>query len=106
MTQPTKYPPSTHQVTAKQPSSTSEVPQEFDRSSVEVRNLLKVLVGEKSRQELQEALELKDRGHFRENYIDPAIENGFIRLKYPDNPKHPKQRYLITERGQELKNQL
>ena len=86
----TKYPPSSLQAPTKYPPSSDEVPKEYQSSSVEVRNLIKVLVGEKSRQELQDALELKDRGHFRENYIDPALANGFIQLKYPENPKHPK----------------
>jgi len=94
------------QVPTKQPSSTHQVPTKQPSSSVEVRNLLKVLVGEKSRQELQDALELKDRRNFRENYIDPAIENGLIELKYPDSPNHPKQRYLLTDKGQELLNSL
>lgn len=101
-----KHPSSTHQAPTKHPPSAQEFAQEFFRSSVEVRNLLKVLVGEKSRKELQDALGLKDRGHFRANYIDPALENGYIRIKYPENPKHPKQRYLITDKGQELKNTL
>lgn len=102
----TKHPPSTHQVSTKHPPSTDEVPQEYRRSTVEVRNLLKVLVGEKSRQELQEALELKDRRNFRENYIEPALQDELIQMKYPDSPNHPKQRYLLTEKGEKILKQL
>ncbi len=103
---PTKQSSSTHQVPTKYPPSSDEVPKEYHSSFVEVRNLLKVLVGEKSRQELQDALELKDRRNFRENYINPAIERNFIELKYPDSPNHPKQRYLLTEKGRELLKSL
>lgn len=82
--------------------STDQVPIKYKPIPIEIRNLVKVAAGEKSRKELQQALELKHKGNFRENYIDPAIESGFIELKYPDSPNHPKQRYLLTEKGQEL----
>lgn len=62
--------------------------------------------GEMSRKEIQEALELKHAGNFRENYLDPAMEIGLLELKYPDNPNHPKQRYLLTERGMVIKEQV
>lgn len=59
-----------------------------------------------SRKEIQEALELKHAGNFRENYLDPAMEIGLLELKYPDSPNHPKQKYLLTEKGTEIKKQL
>jgi len=61
-----------------------------------------VLNGERSRQELQNDLGLKDRRNFRENYLDPALENELIQLKYPDSPNHPKQKYMLTEKGSEM----
>ena len=103
---PTKYPLSTHQVPIKYPSSTHQVPIKYRSTSVEVRNLLKVLEGEMSRQEIQEELELKDRVNFKQNYLDPALEIGVIELKYPDNPNHPRQKYLVTEKGKEIRNIL
>lgn len=93
------YRPSTHQAPTKHPPSTHQVPQEFRSTSVEVRNLLKILKGEMSRIELQEELSLKDRRNFRENYLEPALAESLIRMKYPDSPNHPKQRYIITEKG-------
>ena len=100
------YRPSTNQVPTKLRRSSVEVPQEFRRSSVEVKNLLKVLEGEMSRKEIQEALELKHAGNFRENYLEPALAEAVIEMKYPDSPNHPKQRYLLTEKGNEIKKQL
>jgi hypothetical protein len=67
--------------------------------------LIKVVIGEKSRKELQEALELKHRGNFRENYLEPALDGGYIRLKFPASPNHPQQRYLLTEKGQDALSQ-
>ena len=51
-------------------------------------------------------IELKHRPTFMENYLNPAIENGFVRLLYPDSPRHPRQKYLLTVKGMMLLNQL
>lgn len=101
---PPKYPPSTPQVPTKYPPSTVEVPQELSSSTVEVQSLINVLEGEMSRKEIQEKLKLSDKVNFRINYLDPALEAGLIQMKYPDSPNHPKQKYLLTELGGELKN--
>lgn len=33
------------------------------------------------------------------NYLTPAIQNGFVTPLYPNNPKHPRQKYLLTVKG-------
>ena len=99
------YRPSTDQAPIKYPSSTHQVPTKYPSSlAMEIRNLLKVIVGEMSRQEIQDELGLKDRRNFRENYLDPAIAEGIIEMKHPNSPNHPKQKYLLTEKGTEIKN--
>ena len=100
------YRASSKQVPPKYPLSSVVLPQEFRRSSVEVRNLLKVMEGEMSRKEIQQALELKHEGNFRENYLEPALADAVIEMKYPDSPNHPKQKYLVTEKGKEIRNIL
>ena len=84
--------------------STDQVPEEFRTTSIEVKNLIKVVDGEMSRKDIQDALELRHAGNFRDNYLDPAIAEGIIEMKYPGNPNHPKQKYLLTEKGTEIKN--
>jgi ATP-dependent DNA helicase RecG len=59
-----------------------------------------------SRKEIQQTLELKHEGNFRENYLELEIEIGVIEFKYPDSPNHPRQKYLVTEKGSEIKKQL
>ncbi len=44
-------------------------------------------------------MELKHRPTFIINYLTPSIQNGFVSLLYPDNPKHPRQKYLLTVKG-------
>ena len=42
---------------------------------------------------------LKDRKNFMDYHLSPAIEEGFVRMKYPDSPRHPRQKYLLTDKG-------
>lgn len=87
-------------------SSIDQVPTNLCSTSVEVRNLVKVLKSEMSRAEIQEILGLKDPKNFRENYLEPALADAVIEMKYPDSPNHPKQKYLVTEKGSEIRNIL
>ena len=69
--------------------------------------LVQVMRGEKlSIKEIMSKIELKHRPTFMENYLNPAIKNGFVRLLYPDSPRHPRQKYLLTVKGMMLLNQL
>ena len=45
---------------------------------------------------------LKDRVNFLYKYLTPALEEGLVSMKYPDNPKHPKQKYMLTEKGRKI----
>jgi ATP-dependent DNA helicase RecG len=49
---------------------------------------------------------LKHRPNFIEYHLNPAIKDGYVRLLYPDSPRHPRQRYLLTMKGQMLYQEL
>ncbi|MBO7367097.1 MAG: hypothetical protein J6U24_00655 [Paludibacteraceae bacterium] len=49
---------------------------------------------------------LKHRPNFIENHLNPAITEGYVRLLYPDKPRHPRQKYLLTVKGLALYNEL
>ncbi len=55
---------------------------------------------------LMEKVGLKHRPTFIENYINPAVETGILKILYPDKPNHPKQKYLLTAKGLALYNDL
>jgi Fic family protein len=48
---------------------------------------------------LMKALDLSHKPTFRENYLDPALEGGWIERTQPDSPRSPTQRYRLTEKG-------
>ncbi len=47
-------------------------------------------------------MELKDRENFLGNYLNPSMEAGLVEPLYPNQPKHPKQKYRLTEQGKVL----
>lgn len=53
--------------------------------------------------QLMEICGKKNRKRFRENYILPALQNGFIERKYPETPNHPHQQYRLSEQAMEWK---
>ena len=55
---------------------------------------------------LIEKVGLKHRPTFIENYINPAVETGILKILYPDKPNHPRQKYLLTAKGLALYNDL
>jgi predicted HTH transcriptional regulator len=81
-------------------------PQANDNFSEPIRRVLLVLNSELKRAELQEILGLKDRANFIANYLNPALELGCIEMTIPEIPTHQEQRYRLTSKGFEMKNQL
>ena len=53
-----------------------------------------------------ESLDLRHSGNFRDNYLNPAIKEGYIEMTIPDKPKSIKQKYQLTHKGIELKNRI
>ena len=72
-----------------------------------IRNLV-IVVGNSqcSIKEMLEGVGLKDRKNFLEYHLTPAISEGYVRLLYPDKPRHPRQKYLLTVKGLALYNEL
>ncbi|WP_455505430.1 ATP-binding protein [Coprobacter sp.] len=50
---------------------------------------------------MADVCDIKDLKYFRESYITPALEEGLIERLYPNQPKHPKQQYRLTEMAKE-----
>ena len=63
-------------------------------------------------EELKHATELAtkhatiSRQYFSKAYIRPAFNIGLIAMLFPDNQRHPKQKYYLTERGKEVLESL
>jgi ATP-dependent DNA helicase RecG len=68
----------------------------------QVMQVLQGIQGEMTRGELMAKLELKDRMHFSQAYLQPALEEGVIEMTIPDKPKSRLQKYRLTSKGREM----
>lgn len=68
---------------------------------------LLVVIGENlfSAKEIMERIGLKDKKNILETYLYPAIELKLVEPLYPENPKHPRQKYRLTDKGKKLQKQ-
>ena len=72
-----------------------------------IRNLVKFIGNNQcSIKDILEGVGLKDRKNFLEYHLVPAISEGYVCLLYPDKPRHPRQKYLLTLKGQILFQEL
>ena len=49
--------------------------------------------------EMLVAVGLKDRPNFLEYSLSPAMNEGYVRMLYPDSPRHPRHKYLLIVKG-------
>jgi len=55
---------------------------------------------------MMEAMGLKGRDNFLNLYLKPATSGGYVRLLYPDSPRHSRQKYLLTVKGLALYKEI
>ena len=108
---PNKYRTSTAQVPHKYHTSTAQAPNKYHTSTPQVPNkwctdnpniiaIVKAIGNEECQvKTIMERMGLKNRHSFLDVYLTPAITEGYVRMLYPDSPRHPRQRYLLTVKG-------
>lgn len=91
----------------KHPTSTPQVQDKIHTEDPNIRMLIHV-VGEQelSVKEIMEGLGLKDRKNVLNLYLNPALTADYMRLLFPQSPRHPRQKYLLTVKGLALYNEL
>ena len=90
----------------KYPTSTPQVQDKLHTDNPNIFRLVQV-VGEQelSVKEIMGGIGLKDRKNVLKLYLNPAIAEGYVRLLYPQSPRHPRQKYLLTVKGLALLNE-
>ena len=80
-----------------------ETPGKHPVSTQQVRAmLLEAADGDATRTQLQNAAGMKDREHFRKEYLQPLLDAGLLEMTIPDKPRSSKQRYRLTILGREV----
>ena len=89
------------------PTSTRQVDDLLHTNNPYINQIIEV-IGDKqmSVKELMSAVGLKNRENFMDNYLNPAIESGYVCLLYPNSPRHPRQRYVLTIKGVTLYKEM
>ena len=84
-----------------------KLPDKFSTNNEYIKRLVEV-VGhdEVTIKDTLKVLGLKDRESFMKVYLNPALKERFVRMKYPDKPNHPRQRYMLTAKGLALYNEI
>ena len=88
------------------PTSTRQVPDKLQASSINILQLVK-MIGKKQLKvkEMLQLMNLRNRENFMALYLSPAISQGYVCMLYPESPRHPKQRYQLTVKGLALYSQ-
>lgn len=66
----------------------------------QVEKLVAAVAGEMSRSDLMSEVNIKDRKHFTEAFLQPALAAGLIEMTQPDKSNSSKQKYRLTALGQ------
>ena len=102
-----QMPESTLQVQDKHRTSTGQVQDKIHTDNYNIIGIIKVIEFQQlSVKEIMTGLQLKGRDNFLNLYLLPAIAEGYVRLLYPDKPRHPRQKYLLTVKGLALYNEI
>lgn len=97
----------TEQAPNKHRTSTEQAPNMFYTDDKNTRDLVLTIGKEQlTVKDMMNGMGLKHRPNFLEQFLTPAISAGFVRMLYPDSPRHPRQKYLLTVKGIGLFNQL
>jgi fido (protein-threonine AMPylation protein) len=88
------------QVQDKHGTSTGQVQDKLDTDNTNIIRLMEVIgKQELSFKDLMSGVGLRGRDNFLKLYLNPSIAAGYVRMLYPQSPRHPRQKYLLTVKG-------
>ena len=99
--------PESEKKTDKHRTSTGQVQDKLQTENHNIISLVRIIGSNQvSVKEMMVGLNLKGRDNFLNLYLSPAISEGYVRLLYPNSPRHPRQKYLLTAKGMLLYQEL
>jgi ATP-dependent DNA helicase RecG len=82
-----------------EPSILQDTLQDDMRISNPIKKLIFSISNEKSREELQLILGIKDREYFRKEILLPSMNIGLVQMTIPDKPNSKYQKYKLSSIG-------
>lgn len=93
----------TRKTVGHDPTITRQLPHSHPTVTPQVEKVLSAIGTQTlSTKEIMCVIGLKDKSNFLELYLYPAIRQNLVEPIYPENPKHPRQKYRLTDKGKEL----
>lgn len=93
----------TRKTVGHDPTITRQLPHSHPTVIPQVEKVLSAIGTQTlSTKEIMCVIGLKDKSNFLELYLYPAIRQNLVEPIYPENPKHPRQKYRLTDKGKEL----
>ena len=80
------------------PLTPQVTPQVTPQADERIEKIMEFCIEPKTREEIQEYLNLKDRKYFQSEILKPLVENGLLKLTIPDKPKKKKKKYYSEKR--------
>ena len=77
-------------------------PQVTPQATPQVIAVLEAAQTARNREELQRAVGLRDREHFRKTYLEPLLVAGWLEMTIPDKPRSSRQCYRTTDLGRKV----
>lgn len=74
----------------------------IQKLTAQQRQLLAACDTPRRQTELMAILGVTHRTQFRTFHLQPLIDGGLLQPQFPDNPRHPRQRYSLTPVGAEI----
>jgi ATP-dependent DNA helicase RecG len=71
----------------------------FDKRTATLLKLLLLCLSPQKLEDILAILEFNSRDRFRELYLNPVRNDGFLESTISDKPNSPRQRYITTEKG-------
>lgn len=70
------------------------------------RLIISLGASQMTKKQVMQQVKLSSSSNVVDRYIKPAIEQGYVTMLYPENPRHPKQKYMLTEKGLDILESL
>jgi ATP-dependent DNA helicase RecG len=86
-------------------ASTTQVPRKYHTSTTQVEVLTFCSVP-RTRIEIHSQLGMKNRKYVQSQILKPLLEQDLLALTNPEKPNSPKQKYIISEKGKLLLEEL
>ncbi len=79
----------------------TQVPRKYHPSTTQVE-VLRFCTVPRSRQEIHNKLQIRNRKYLQAEVLKPLLENTLLALTIPNKPNSPNQKYRTTEKGKKL----